>query len=410
MNEIFEKNLKMISRFETIPSGWNTASIKELCDLGRGRVISQDEIDKNKGIYPVYSSQTLNNGEMGKINTWDFNGEYVTWTTDGANAGTVFYRNGKFNCTNVCGTLSAKDLKKTHMKFLAYHLGRVAKNYVSYIGNPKLMNNVVAEIALAIPSYKEQKRIAEILTNIDKAIEKTEQLIDKYEKIKTGLMQDLLTGKVRLIGDKEWNVRYLSEYCDIQGGYAFKSDDYCSDGIQLIRIGSLFNNELNLDREPTFLPYEFVDQYKNYIISPNDIVISMTGTLGKRDYGFAVKIPNINRKFLLNQRVGKFILKEGIEKDFLLYLLHSDYFLSALYTKAGGTKQANLTAQQILEIKVAVPEIKEQEVISDVLNAQEDIIEKEYAYLNKLKMLKQGLMQDLLAGKVRVKVEEDGDE
>ena len=88
---------------------WEEFSVSDLCKIGRGRVISKNEIQDNSGIYPVYSSQTLNNGIMGYLNTFDFDGEYVTWTTDGVNAGTIFYRNGKFNCTNVCGTLSPKS-------------------------------------------------------------------------------------------------------------------------------------------------------------------------------------------------------------------------------------------------------------------------------------------------------------
>ena len=84
---------------------WQQLKIMDICDLGRGRVISRNEIRDNPGNFPVYSSQTINNGEMGRLGSFDFSGEYVTWTTDGAYAGTVFYRNGKFNCTNVCGTL-----------------------------------------------------------------------------------------------------------------------------------------------------------------------------------------------------------------------------------------------------------------------------------------------------------------
>ena len=58
--------------------------------------------------YPVYSSQTKNNGILGYLNTFDFDQSQLTWTTDGANAGTVFLREGKHNCTNVCGTLMPK--------------------------------------------------------------------------------------------------------------------------------------------------------------------------------------------------------------------------------------------------------------------------------------------------------------
>lgn len=103
----------------TTKEGWEREKIKDICFLGRGRVISSGYIENHSGQYPVYSSQSIHNGELGRIETFDFDGELVTWTTDGANAGTVFYRNGKFNCTNVCGTLEAKN-EKTDMQFLAY--------------------------------------------------------------------------------------------------------------------------------------------------------------------------------------------------------------------------------------------------------------------------------------------------
>ena len=93
-----------------IPEEWVITTVGRLNNLGRGRVISNIEIGTNSGNYPVYSSQTENEGIMGYLNTYDFEGEYVTWTTDGANAGTVFYRKGKFNCTNVCWHNSTKEL------------------------------------------------------------------------------------------------------------------------------------------------------------------------------------------------------------------------------------------------------------------------------------------------------------
>ena len=87
-------------------SDWKCYKVSEIADIGRGRVISSKEIaNQNNPRYPVYSSQTSNEGIMGYLDDYAFDGEYITWTTDGANAGTVFYRNGRFNCTNVCGTL-----------------------------------------------------------------------------------------------------------------------------------------------------------------------------------------------------------------------------------------------------------------------------------------------------------------
>lgn len=88
---------KLNELIETLcPNGVDSMRIDELCAISRGRVMSKDYISENAGDYPVYSSQTENNGELGKISTYDYEGEYLTWTTDGANAGSVFYRNGKF--------------------------------------------------------------------------------------------------------------------------------------------------------------------------------------------------------------------------------------------------------------------------------------------------------------------------
>ena len=177
---------------------WEEFSVSDLCKIGRGRVISKNEIQDNSGIYPVYSSQTLNNGIMGYLNTFDFDGEYVTWTTDGVNAGTIFYRNGKFNCTNVCGTLSPKsDL--INLKFLALALSRVAFKYVSHtLANPKLMNGVMGTITIRIPPIKEQEKIAQVLTLADREIDLYQQQLDKLKLEKKALMQQLLTGQKRV--------------------------------------------------------------------------------------------------------------------------------------------------------------------------------------------------------------------
>lgn len=141
------------------------ATISEICQISRGRVMSKDYLTANAGEYPVYSSQTANEGVFGRINTFDYDGEYITWTTDGANAGSIFYRNGKFSITNVCGLLKVKT-EEVNAKYLAYILSTVTKKYVSTgMGNPKLMSNVMAGVKVQIPSLSEQERIVSILDN-----------------------------------------------------------------------------------------------------------------------------------------------------------------------------------------------------------------------------------------------------
>lgn len=129
--------------------------------------MSKEYLRDNAGEYPVYSSQTADEGVFGRINTFDYDGEYITWTTDGANAGSIFYRYGKFSITNVCGLLKVRD-RDVNTRFLSYSLAGIAKNYVSSgMGNPKLMSNVMGRVTIPIPSLAEQERIVSILEKFD---------------------------------------------------------------------------------------------------------------------------------------------------------------------------------------------------------------------------------------------------
>lgn len=143
-------------------------TVGELCDINRGRIMSKGYLEKHRGAYPVYSSQTANNGRFGFINSYDYDGEYITWTTDGANAGSVFYHDEKFSITNVCGLLRIKD-SRVRAKYLKYVLDVTAKQYVNTgMGNPKLMSNVMKQIKVGIPSLAEQDMIISILDRFDK--------------------------------------------------------------------------------------------------------------------------------------------------------------------------------------------------------------------------------------------------
>lgn len=269
-------------------------------------------------------------------------------------------------------------------------------------------------------SKTEQTTIARILSKVDEAITQTEQLIAKYTRIKTGLMQDLLTKGIDEHGNirseethefkdsplgripTEWECEFLGRYVNIMGGYAFKSRDFTEDGLQLIRMGNLYNNRLSLQRDPVFLPKEFESKHSNFVLKNGDLIMSMTGTSGKRDYGFTVEI-EIDKTLLLNQRVCKFkFLESRIDKTYLINLFHSEIYLATLYENATGTKQANLNSDNILNIYVPFPSKDEQVVIGEKFNSIDKSIRTFYQELSKLQFLKTGLMQDLLSGKVRV--------
>ena len=170
---------------------WKQFKIKDIASIGRGRVISSVEISQQDNpLYPVYSSQTSNEGLMGYLDNFMFEGEYINWTTDGANAGTVFYRDGKFNCTNVCGLLKLGDEFDTY--FVSLVLAEATKKYVSTnLANPKLMNNTMGSIQIRLPKLKEQKRISIAFRKLRELLEVHNSLLTEYSRLKQYLLSQM---------------------------------------------------------------------------------------------------------------------------------------------------------------------------------------------------------------------------
>ena len=166
--------------------------IKELKTLKAStakKIFSQElRFKDDNNTYPVYSSQTKNNGLAGYYTDFLFE-DAITWTTDGANAGDVNYRSGKFYCTNVCGVLISNEGYANSC--IAELINSVSKNYVSYVGNPKLMNGVMSEIKIPFPSLPEQTKIANFLSSIDSKIDIENQLLQKLEEQKKFLLQNM---------------------------------------------------------------------------------------------------------------------------------------------------------------------------------------------------------------------------
>ena len=222
-----------------IPDDWEVTQVKSIFNIGRGRVIAQTELDEH-GKYPVYSSQTKDNGCLGYINTYDFDINQLTWTTDGANAGTVFLRKGKHNCTNVCGTL---QLKQTSNILLFY---KYALEYLTIFNKRadtngfKIMNNEMAKIITLLPPKETQQRIATFLdkkcSKIEETIQNQQQVIEKLKAYKQSLITEAVTGKIKIQNGKvcgkyesykdsgvEWIGKIPSGWISTRVGHLYKS-------------------------------------------------------------------------------------------------------------------------------------------------------------------------------------------
>ena len=166
--------------------------VADIYKITRGNVLARSEISNvqtSKYPYPVYSSQTKNHGLMGYYKDFLFKNA-ITWTTDGANAGTVKYRKGRFYSTNVNGVLLSSEGLANQLT--AELLNLVAFKYVSHVGNPKLMNNTMGEIIFNIPKNVEnQQYFSDCIESVINLIDKQEKATDKLNKLKKYLLQKL---------------------------------------------------------------------------------------------------------------------------------------------------------------------------------------------------------------------------
>jgi len=266
--------------------------------------------------------------------------------------------------------------------------------------------------------FEEQRKIATILSAIDKAIEQTEAIIAKQQRIKTGLMQDLLTrgidehGNIRSEATHafkdsplgripvEWAATPLSSVVDMQVGYAFKSAWFAEEGISLLRGENVGYGELNWS-DRRCLPLELAAAYSDYLLATGNIVIGMDRTFTKQ----GVKISCLQDEdlpCLLVQRVGRFVPKK-IPVSYMQVILQSPIYQAELMLHQKGMDIPHLSKDEILSPLIPMPSNpNELDRISDQftrLNSLESINNNQ---LSKLRLQKAALMQDLLTGKVRV--------
>ena len=202
---------------------------------------------------------------------------------------------------------------------------------------------------------------------------------------------------------KEWEVKRLGDVAEVKGGYAFDSKKM-SDTVQqyqIVKMGNLYGGTLDMSRCRSYWG-TLNEIEKDYLLKEGDIIITLTGTIGKRDYGNSVQIKK-EKNLLLNQRNAK-IVSKTIDNSFLFFVVNSERFLHQFfYSSRGGTgSQTNVGIPDIEDIRIIVPSIKEQKDISNIVNLWDTAIEKQSELVEKLKLRKRALMQQLFTGKKRL--------
>jgi type I restriction enzyme S subunit len=272
---------------------------------------------------------------------------------------------------------------------------------------------ILNERSLPLPPLQEQKKIAHILSTVQRAIEAQERIIQTTTELKKALMHKLFTEGLRGEPQKQteigpvpesWEVVNLGNVINLFAGYAFKSGEGISESnTQLLRMGNLYQNTLDLTRSPIFYPDSFAAVHRRFVLKEGDLIMSLTGTSGKEDYGFTVRIPKTDKALLLNQRVTRIdVTDHRLKKDFAHHFLLSRKFLDYLYPTAKGMKQANLSTNAMKMLKVVLPGEAEQSEIATCFKSLDQKVIVAGRKVAALQDLFRTLLHELMTAKTRV--------
>lgn len=322
--------------------------------------------------------------------------------------------------------LRMRDRECSFVRWLAHLLrGHRAKHYISVnaTGTSGSMKNLPKSRLLAMPimwpPYLEQRRIAEILDTLDEAIGKTSQIVAKLKQVRQGVLHDLLTLGIDADGElrdpvrhpeqfatvpdlgripRNWSVQAFGELCESSAfGPRFPGGRYAVDGA----LATLRTTDMNDDGEMDLasMPRAAISPYElqQHLLRTDDLVISRSGTCGIAGVFPGHSLPVVPGAFLIRFRL----------KTPSLAQLYRRYFNSALGRPrlerlAVGGVQKNIKGTDILSLRVPAVPMAEAALIIAAIDAADLRTSKELAELRKLELIKLGLMEDLLTGKVRV--------
>lgn len=351
-----------------IPDGWEVKKLGEVCTLEYGQSLT--EKNRISGNIPIYSSA----GIVGYHNTALVSGPCIVVGRKGS-AGSVFLSINDLFCIDTAYYIKTK----INVYFLYYVLLRLKLDKIKNNGNvPGLNRNDVYIQSILLPPLDEQKKIADILSLWDKAIQQTKELIAYKETQKKGLMQNLLTGKKRLHGfNDDWKTIKLGEVAEITTGNK-NNEDKIENGLY-----------------PFFVRSKNIEKINTYSFDGEAILVPGDGNIGDI-YHY------INGKFDFHQRVYKISNFKLIYGKFLYYNMQV-FFKKRAISQTSKATVNSLRMNTFTQYKIFMPvNIDEQKAIADILSKADEEINLLHKQLDLYTEQKKGLMQNLLTGKIRV--------
>ncbi len=296
--------------------------------------------------------------------------------------------------------------KETCIKYLYYLLQTKKKEMLEKATAStfaEISKSALCEIALQTPKRTEQEKIAEVLSDIDSLIEKLKKIITKKKNIRQGTMQILVTGKKRLKGfSKDWIKINLSKSSRLKariGWQGLTTAEYLDEGYSYLITGTDFKDGQIYWNGCHYVDYDRYAQDPNIQVSNGDLLLTKDGTIGKVAY-----VTGLKRPATLNS--GVFLVKpvtDAYTAHFMFYVLESSVFKDFLQQLSAGSTINHLYQKDLVKFELFVPPTKEeQEAIAGILFDMDSEIHKLEEKLSKIQKVKQGMMEELLTGKVRL--------
>lgn len=251
---------------------------------------------------------------------------------------------------------------------------------------PNISQIILKQHPIPLPPLSEQQRIVErieeLFAKIDESKERLQEVANSFAVRKAAILHKAFAGELTKqwrrengVSDESWEEKKLNEICITRAGYAFNSKEFSSNGYQIIRMGNLYGGKLLLDRSPVFIDEKILDEkiIEKSIIQKGDILITLTGTKYKRDYGYAVLV-TITGKMLLNQRILSLRPKTD-NADFICYCLQTKEFRDVFFSnETGGVNQGNVSSKFVENISIKCPTLSEQH---EIVRLIDDLLARE---------------------------------
>ena len=371
-----------------IPADWEVKKLGEVVKLSSGK--TKPILNNGMGQYPVFGG----NGIMGYSESYNYTGETVIIGRVGEYCGITRYVDEP--CWITDNALYAKEIAEgVKPIYLAYKLQQLnLSRYRSKGGQPLISQTMINPISLPLPPLSEQKRIAEVLSTWDQAIQLTEQLIRQKEQRKKWLMQNLLTGKMRLkgfSGESQFRVlgKFITEVSDRNKNGEIKNVLSVTNSKGFINQAEQFEREV---ASADVSNYKIVRKGQ-FAYNPSRVNVGSLDLLRKFDIGI------LSPMYVVFETDQKNLIPE-----YLFYLLKTNWFYGHIPMFVQGSVRDSLSFDGLCGMKFFIPSIEEQTAIAEVLQTAEKEIELRKAKAEKLKEQKKGLMQQFLTGKKRLHV------